>query len=384
MNNLLHNKSQKKMIKRLTYMALIVCASVIALSILFNVEGKQEVEPPPQGSFAIEASQQTDFMPDTGDAADDPAIWLNQKNPDKSFVIGTNKKRGLDVYDMTGKLVFRNEIGRVNNVDLRSGINIGSKERIIVAASNKTGSRIEVLDLNPNSGELTPILEKPIMLEVEDQTYGFCMYHSHKTGNLFAFVNDKSGLYEQWQLKDNGSNKIIGEKVRSFRVGSQPEGCVADDANGVLFLGEEEVGLWKIAAEPNDSNELTLIDTVGLGQPNGGKLAADVEGMSLYIADPEDNKSGYLIVSTQGNDSYTIYERSAPHKYRGVITLSFEGARVGDTDGLDVIGMPVGSTYPEGMLVVQDGIYEKPDQLKRTQNFKYVSWQKIASTLNLK
>jgi myo-inositol-hexaphosphate 3-phosphohydrolase len=49
-----------------------------------------------------------------------------------------------------------------------------------------------------------------------------------------------------------------------------------------------------------------------------------------------------------------------------------------------VVGIPVGSTYPEGMLVVQDGIYEKPGQPKRTQNFKYVSWQKIASTLNLK
>lgn len=384
MNNLLPKKSQKNMIKRLTYTVLIACVSVITLSVLSDVEGKQEVESPPLGSFAVEASQQTDFMPDTGDAADDPAIWVNPNNPDKSFVIGTNKKRGLDVYDMSGKLVFRNEIGRVNNVDLRSGINIGNKERIIVAASNKTGSSIEVLELNPNSGELMPILEKPIMLEVEDQTYGFCMYHSHKTGNLFAFVNDKSGLYEQWQLKDNGNNEIVGEKVRSFRVGSQPEGCVADDANGVLFLGEEEVGLWKIAAEPNASNELTLIDTVGLGQQKGGKLAADVEGMSLYVPDLNNTQRGYLIVSTQGNDSYTIYERNPPHKYRGVITLSFEGARIGDTDGLDVVAMPVGSDYPEGMLVVQDGIYEKPDQPKRTQNFKYVSWQKIASTLNLK
>jgi len=369
--------------KPLIYIVIIISIIALIFTIVAESEGKQEVSSPPAGSFSVEASQQTDFMPDEGDAADDPAIWVNPNNPDKSYVVGTNKKRGLDVYDMSGRLVFRNEIGRVNNVDLRAGIKIGDSEKIIIAASNKTGSRIEVLVLNPNNGELTEILEQPIKLDSEEQTYGFCMYHSQKTGDLFAFVNDKSGLFEQWQLRDNGKNQITGEKVRSFRVKSQPEGCVADDANGVLFLGEEEFGLWKIAAEPDASNTLTLIDKVGLGETNGGKLFADVEGVSLYVSDSENKQQGYLVVSTQGNDSYTVYERTPPHKYRGVFTLNYQGSRVGDTDGLDIVSAPLGSDYPAGMLVVQDGIYEKPGQPKRTQNFKYVSWQKIATQLKL-
>ena len=369
--------------KPLIYIVIIISIIALIFTIVAESEGKQEVSSPPAGSFSVEASQQTYFMPDEGDAADDPAIWVNPNNPDKSYVVGTNKKRGLDVYDMSGRLVFRNEIGRVNNVDLRAGIKIGDSEKIIIAASNKTGSRIEVLVLNPNNGELTEILEQPIKLDSEEQTYGFCMYHSQKTGDLFAFVNDKSGLFEQWQLRDNGKNQITGEKVRSFRVKSQPEGCVADDANGVLFLGEEEFGLWKIAAEPDASNTLTLIDKVALGETNGGKLFADVEGVSLYVSDSENKQQGYLVVSTQGNDSYTVYERTPPHKYRGVFTLNYQGSRVGDTDGLDIVSAPLGSDYPAGMLVVQDGIYEKPGQPKRTQNFKYVSWQKIATQLKL-
>ena len=122
---------------------------------------------------------------------------------------------------------------------------------------------------------------------------------------------------------------------------------------------------------------------MALGETNGGKLFADVEGVSLYVSDSENKQQGYLVVSTQGNDSYTVYERTPPHKYRGVFTLNYQGSRVGDTDGLDIVSAPLGSDYPAGMLVVQDGIYEKPGQPKRTQNFKYVSWQKIATQLKL-
>ncbi|RPI61187.1 MAG: phytase, partial [Lysobacterales bacterium] len=34
-----------------------------------------------------------------GDAADDVAIWIDQRRPADSVVIGTNKKDGLHAYD---------------------------------------------------------------------------------------------------------------------------------------------------------------------------------------------------------------------------------------------------------------------------------------------
>ena len=37
-----------------------------------------------------------------GDAADDPAIWLNQTNPSKSLIFGTDKRSGIYTYNLNG------------------------------------------------------------------------------------------------------------------------------------------------------------------------------------------------------------------------------------------------------------------------------------------
>ena len=37
------------------------------------------------------------------DSADDPAIWLSSKTPSLGVVMGTNKKAGIHVYDLSGK-----------------------------------------------------------------------------------------------------------------------------------------------------------------------------------------------------------------------------------------------------------------------------------------
>ena len=60
--------------------------------------------------------------------ADDPAIYVNHKDPSRSFVIGTLKNGGLDVYDLDAHLLQHidtppapgedDEAGRFNNVDI--------------------------------------------------------------------------------------------------------------------------------------------------------------------------------------------------------------------------------------------------------------------------
>jgi len=55
------------------------------------------------------------------DAADDPAIWINSQNPNKSIVLGTNKKEGLYAYWLDGKIINYRKAGKINNVDLRDG-----------------------------------------------------------------------------------------------------------------------------------------------------------------------------------------------------------------------------------------------------------------------
>ena len=33
--------------------------------------------------------------------------------------------------------------------------------------------------------------------------------------------------------------------VRSFAIGSEAEGCVADDETGALYVSQEDVALWR-------------------------------------------------------------------------------------------------------------------------------------------
>ena len=53
---------------------------------------------------------------------------------------------------------------------------------------------------------------------------------------------------------------------------------------------------------------------------------------------------------------------------------------VSETDGLEVSSAALGAQFPDGLLVAQDGRNITPAQ---RQNFKFVSWAKIAAALGL-
>ncbi len=60
---------------------------------------------PAPSSRTVVATVETQPVDDFGDAADDPAIWIHPTRPELSLVIGTNKKRGLEVYDLAGRRI---------------------------------------------------------------------------------------------------------------------------------------------------------------------------------------------------------------------------------------------------------------------------------------
>jgi 3-phytase len=76
--------------------------------------------------------------------------------------------------------------------------------------------------------------------------YGMCLYQP--AGGVEAFINDKDGTFQQYRIGLEG-NKFSATLLRSFQVATQPEGCVADDANARLFLGEEKRGVWTTSAD---------------------------------------------------------------------------------------------------------------------------------------
>jgi hypothetical protein len=112
------------------------------------------------------------------------------------------------------------------------------------------------------------------------------------------------------------------------------------------------------------------IDTTG----GGGHLAADVEGLAIYSAS---GGAGYLVASSQGDDAFVVYERRPPHEHRLTFEIAANAAlgidAVSDTDGIDVTSFGLGSAFPGGLFVAQDG--SNPGA---NQNFKFVSWQDIA------
>ena len=346
--------------------------------------------PPPQpaDTRTVVAVTETPPVADAGDAADDPAIWVNMADPQASLIVATNKLRGLVVYGLGGEIVSTSEVGQVNNVDLRAGIGgIGPEEAIVVAATNRANRTVDIFELDPETGSLSPLLNSPITPEFGDEPYGLCLYRSAASGDLYVFATDLEGAVEQWRLDGDGQNGLTGARVRSWAIGSKTEGCVADDANGWLFVGEEEVGIWRYGAEPDAAPaERVAVDSVGVGEAAGGRLAASVEGVTLYAPPDGGPHDGFLVASSQGNHTYVVYDRAPPHTYRGTFrvgdgTGTVDGAE--DTDGLHVASTPLGPNYPMGLLVVQDGINVAADGSDANQNFKFVSWQDVVEALNL-
>jgi hypothetical protein len=199
--------------------------------------------------------------------------------------------------------------------------------------------------------------------------YGHAMYRSPVTGKTYAIVNSEEGEVEQWELFDNGSGRVEGSLVRSIDVGSHTEGCVADEERGDLYIGEEDVAIWKYGAEPGDGSARQEVDHVG------SRLTADIEGLTLYYTG---DGTGYLLASSQGSNEFVIYRREGSNDYIGTFKIVSGGGIDGvtDTDGIDVTNVALGSSFPSGVFVAQDG-----SQSGANQNFKLVPWEVIAQAM---
>lgn len=313
-------------------------------------------------------SAQTEPMTRQGDAADDPAIWRHPADPSKSRVLGTNKKQGLLVYDLQGKQLQLLESGRLNNVDVRQEVAFGSRRFDLAIATQRDDNSIVLYTIDAG-GEVREAARFPTDLS---EIYGTCLYQP-AGGGLEVFVNDKGGAYRQYRI-NRDAEAFSSALVRSFALASQPEGCVADDRNGRLFFGEERRGVWVMeadAAKPATPKMMLAVGKV---------LHADVEGMAIYHG----TQASYLVVSSQGSNSYVVTDAAPPYRVRGSFRVGINAAQAIDgsseTDGLDVTSANLGGPYAKGMLVVQDGHKRLPDG---AQNFKYIPWSAIEQVLGL-
>ena len=326
-----------------------------------------------------QAKAQTVPVPHRGDAADDPAIWLHPTEPAKSLIIGADKQGGLHVYNMDGserQLISPHSLP--NNVDVLYGFKLGGRGVDLAVASVRASraSGAKVWRIDPDAGTLTDATAGGTLPVFGGHTpYGICTYRSAKTGKTYFFVNNKAGKIEQHELQDagapgagDGSGTVKAARVRELKLSSITEGCVADDELGFLYVAEENVGIWKFAAEPDGGGRPTRVAKVG---EHG--LTADVEGLTIYGAS---GGKGYLIASSQGSNTFLVYTREDDNRY--LLTIDPADGQVddvSDTDGIAVTNRPTSEQFPVGFLVVQDG-----SNRGGNQNFKLYDWRDIAGT----
>lgn len=342
---------------------------------------------------------------ETGVDSDDPAIYVHPNNPGQSLVISTLKDAGLAVYDLEGEVL--QEISpdtpgdiRYNNVDLVYNFQIGDETVDLAVATDRANDTLAIWSIDPQTRQLTNITAENLsdpetsIFGVDDgekTAYGLATYTNPNTGETYAYVSQADGdQIAQLELISNENRTVSASEVRRLTVpipdggeldDAQVEGMVVDRESGILYVGQENFGIWKFDAEVDGTDPGTIVDEIG------ENIQADVEGLTIYYGD---NGNGYLLASSQGDNTFAVYEREGNNEYIGNFFVgdfaNIDGAE--ESDGADVINVPLGNSYPNGLLVVQDGANE-PEAVQQdpedgeiqnfNTNFKFIPWENVAN-----
>ncbi|MFJ5999031.1 phytase [Streptomyces sp. NPDC092370] len=381
--------------------------------------------------------------------ADDPAIWRNTADPGRSLVIATAKEGGLRVYDLGARLVQSlpaprppaedDAPGRYNNVDVVTGLRTTTGRADVAVVSDRGNDRLRIYRIDPSrpGGPLTDITDPaatPVFstdqADINDQrtAYGLATWQDKSTGRTYALVSRRERTrLALVELKPTASGTVTYRKVRtldlpaSFRLPNgtmwspcaepgelpQVEGMVVDPATGTLYAGQEDIGIWRMRADltgepvlvdkvheygvPGVYDEATEECTAGADPGFGGeRLSADVEGLTLF---QEPDGDGYLFASSQGDDTFALYDRevSESNEYEGGFRVGAASATLDgseECDGAAVLNAPLGSRYPNGLLVVQDG-HETPGVpdgeggTRTATGFKFVDLRDVVDAADL-
>jgi 3-phytase len=319
----------------------------------------------------------------TGNDVDDCAFWVHPTDPSKSLVIVNDKgvetsKGGLYIYNLTGVLEQKVSIHQPQNPDIRYNVVFGSDTMDVVVCVDRglgdtTYNKVRIFKINPDkaqatSGFLTEITTAKGIPTGQTEAYGHSLYQRPSDGALFSIVTPNStNDFTQIKLQSDGAGKVKGAVVRKWGrtdiKGDICEGTCADDELGFIYICDENSRVMKYYADP-DSN---INAVVGIFALKDG-IEGDREGINIYRC--RDN-TGYILVSSQGNDQIKVYDRIT-NAFLG--TVIPEGMK--DCDGLDVTATPLGAKFPHGMAAFHLGS-------TIGSQFGFYDWSDIAAGLKL-
>ncbi len=320
------------------------------------------------GSPVIAAAETPPVGTAVRDAADDPAIWVDPNDHRRGVILGTDKQAGLYVYGLDGAQRQALPGGKPNNVDLRDGFSTGAGPRVLIAASDRGRGGVALYLLDPAT--LKVAFWALVRVDLTEP-YGLCM--ARRGGAFLVITNGTDGQVRQHLVASGADGKPVWTEERRFAVATQPEGCVADDARGRLYLGEEGRGIWRFDLAATSSTG-TLI-----AEAPSTMLKPDVEGLALL----EDRAGTWLIASSQGDSSFAVWRvDDAEPSFKGRFSVVASGSvdAVTGTDGVAALGGPVGG-FPDGLVVVQDDVDQGSKGAR--QNFKLVDWREVRKALGI-
>jgi 3-phytase len=326
-------------------------------------------------------------------------------------VVGTAKNGGLRVYDLAGRevqAIAAGDGGRFNNVDI---LRYDGTDVAVVTDRGRDQLRFYHIDpraatpLTDVTAAGAPLLFSRDAAEVEEQATGYGLAtsgsfavvsrrHTTRLG-IFAIRRTAAGftyratdtldLPRQFTLPTGATWTPCGEPGEDPQV----EGMVVDARSGVLYAGQEDVGLWRISlrggrftGRPSVVEHVAEYGVPATHDPEtdecapagpdpgfGGRIRADVEGVTLH-------RDRLLVSAGEGESRFYVYDRRT-NRPQGTFEV-VDGPHtdgVQHSDGAAATAVPLPG-YPQGLLVLHDG-ENTPDDGRVSTNFKYVGWRSL-------
>lgn len=341
---------------------------------------------------------------DIAGEANAPAVWVHPTDPSKSLLIQAVGEGGLLVSDLSGALLQTlappayGDV-RYTSVAVLYGVPMPDGKTDLAIVADRKNDTLVVFTIDPGARRLTaatsPLMPASIFGFDDGRrtAHGLAAYTSLRTGTPYVFVTQGEGSgIAQIQIDDDGGGRIRGEVVRQLelpagRAGAEPieaGGSVADARRGQYYVALNGQGtVVRFNAEPDAGSGYEVIDSI-----KDAGLSGQLDGLAIYQGGP-----GYLLVADTADQSFAVFEAGGNNSFIGRFIVGHSSAGPsGDIDqtnapaGLDVVNVPLGLSFPYGVVVVRDSANDPQNAvaqgtklLNSSTNFKLVPWHNVAN-----
>lgn len=312
---------------------------IILIALVFNACKKNNLP-------VIEPTVITEQTPhDT----DDPAIWINNTNPEESIIFGTDKDEvngGVYAFDLDGKIIKDKSITGLiypNNVDIAYNfrLNDSTKKDILVFTEREANKMrlYSIPDMEPLDNGGFDVFEDNSDIE-KRRPMGIAFYKDQKSQEVYVIVGRKVGpltnyLYQYKLASDSlGVHANLVRKFGQFSGKKEIEAIVVDQEMGYIYYADEMHCIHKYYANPKKGNE-------ELGCFGTDHFSRDIEGMAIA----KYGLQGYIIVSNQQAHSFAVFDRNT-NTYIKELNLGTT-----ETDGCEITTKSLGPKFPNGLMV---------------------------------